>query len=81
MTRMAFVKLIEPNDPGELAFIRSLLDGNGICYTVRGEHFSSLYSGVSALACAVMVEEWEFDRAAILLSKLHDSPPPEREAG
>jgi len=74
---MAFVKLIEPHDPGELAFIRSLLDGNGICYTVRDEYFSSLYSGVWALACAVMVEEWEFDRAAILLSKLHESPPPE----
>jgi hypothetical protein len=79
--RMAFVKLIEPRDPGELAFIRSLLDGNGIFYTVRGEYFSSLYSGVSALACSVMVEEWEFDRAAVLLSKLHDDQSPELDAG
>ena len=75
---MAFVKLIEPRDPGELAFIRSLLDGNDILYVIQNEHFGSLYPGMPPLSCAVMVEEWEFDRAAVLLSKLHDGPPPER---
>ncbi len=78
---MALVKLIQPSDPGELAFVKSLLDGNDIDYVVRNEHFGSLYAGVASLACAVMVQDWEFKRAAILLSKLREGPPSDPEAG
>jgi len=78
---MAFVKLIAPRDPGELAFIRSLLDGNDIAYVIRNEHFGSLYSGVPSLACEVMVPDQELERAEILLSKLREGPAPNPDAG
>lgn len=71
---MAFVKLHESVNPGELAFIKSLLDGNNILYTIQNEHFGSLYSGLSSLPCVVMVIESDLERASILLSKLHEEP-------
>lgn len=78
---MGLVKLLETANPGELAFIKSLLDGNGITYLVRNEHFGSLYSGIPSLACMVMVQDWELERASILLSKLYDEPAPDLDAG
>jgi hypothetical protein len=78
---MGFVTLLETGSPGELAFVKSLLDGNGIAYVVRNEHVGSLYSGLAALACEVMVQDWELERAAMLLSKLREHPAPEPDAG
>jgi len=78
---MSLVTLLETGSPGELAFVKSLLDGNGIAYVVRNEYFGSLYAGVASLACTVMVEEWDLERAAILLSKLREGPPPPPDAG
>ena len=40
------VTLCESGDVGELALIKSLLDGNGIAYTVQHEHVLS--SGLPA---------------------------------
>lgn len=67
---MELVKLTEPKDIGELALIKSLLDGNGIAYVVHNEHVSSLYPGVLLLMCTVMVDETELQRAETLLSRL-----------
>ncbi|MBI5410894.1 MAG: DUF2007 domain-containing protein [Nitrospirae bacterium] len=69
---MAIVKLIEPQDEGELALIKSLLDGNNIQYFVHNEHFGSLYPGLSLPfnRRVVMVEESDFGRAETLLGKL-----------
>ena len=69
---MAIVKLIEPQDEGELALIKSLLDGNNIQYFVHNEHFGSLYPGLSLPfnRRVVMVEESDFGRAGTLLGKL-----------
>ncbi|ULA65910.1 MAG: hypothetical protein LZF62_30030 [Nitrospira sp.] len=64
------VTLREPADVGELALIRSLLDGNGIPYAVEHEHISALYPGVALLGSRVMVEESDRQRAEILLSRL-----------
>jgi hypothetical protein len=77
---MGLVTVLETGSPGELAFVKSLLDGNGIAYVVCNEHFGSLYSGVASLACAVLVQDWELERAAILLSKLRDSPASDLDA-
>ena len=64
------VTLCEPGDVGELALIKSLLDGNGILYAVQHEHIGALYPGVSLLSSRVMVAEGEKQRAEILLSRL-----------
>ncbi len=64
------VTLCEPGDVGELALIRSLLDGNGIPYAVQHEHIGALYPGVALLGSRVMVEERDKQRAEILLSRL-----------
>ncbi|WP_447980375.1 putative signal transducing protein [Candidatus Nitrospira bockiana] len=64
------VVLIEPQNQGELIFIKSLLDANGIRYFVRDEHVGSLYPGVPAVAGTVMVGEDDLDRASTLMSEL-----------
>ena len=64
------VTLCEPGDVGELALIKSLLDGNGIVYAVHHEHMGALYPGVPLLGSRVMVAEAEKQRAEILLSRL-----------
>ena len=64
------VTLCEPGDVGELALIRSLLDGNGIPYAVQHEHIGALYPGVALLGSRVIVEECDRQRAEILLSRL-----------
>jgi hypothetical protein len=69
---MAMVKLIEPYDEGELALIKSLLEGNDIPYFVQNEHFGSLYPGLALPfnARVVMVEESDMARAGTLLGEL-----------
>lgn len=66
---MEFVKLIEPQNPGELALIKSLLDGNEIEYYVQNEHLGGLYN-LPVLPCVVMVRECDLPRAQTLLSLL-----------
>jgi hypothetical protein len=69
---MAIVTLIEPQDEGELALIKSLLEGNNIRYFVQNEHFGSLYPGLSLPfnRRVVMVDESDLGRAGTLLEKL-----------
>jgi hypothetical protein len=64
------VELIRPKDVGELALVKSLLEGNGILHFIQNEHFGSLYGGATSV---VMVPESDLERAVILISKLvHD---------
>lgn len=63
------VKLIEPLDQGELAFVKSLLDANGIRYFVQNEHFGSLYPGLPSVA-SVVVDEADVKRAGKLIRRL-----------
>lgn len=64
------IHLTDAQDVGELAIIKSLLDGNRIAYVIHGEHVSSLYPGVPFLVCRVMVDVSDRVRAEILLSRL-----------
>jgi hypothetical protein len=68
---MGMVVLREAGDMGELAMIKSLLEGSGIPYVVHHEHVGSLYPGVPFLSGRVLVDEALRDRAEVLLSRLH----------
>lgn len=69
---MGLVKLVELHDEGQIALLKSLLDGNGIAYFVQNEHFGSLYPGSASPlnVRVVMVPELELRRAEILLGQL-----------
>ncbi len=67
---MRMVHLINTQDVGELAIIKSLLDGNRIAYVIHGEHMSSLYPGVPFFVSRVMVDVSDQARAQVLLSRL-----------
>jgi hypothetical protein len=67
---MPMIPLINTQDVGELAIIKSLLDGNRIAYVIHGEHMSSLYPGVPFFVSRVMVDVSDQARAEILLSRL-----------
>lgn len=69
-SRMALIHLTSAQDVGELALIKSLLDGNDIAYVIHGEHMSSLYPGMSFVGSRVMVHPSDHTRAEILLSRL-----------
>ncbi len=79
VSRKRFVKLMELQNPGELAFVKSLLDGNDMDYYVQNEHFGALYN-IPVLPSAIMVDEWDLARAQILLSLLRPFPI-RKEAG
>jgi hypothetical protein len=69
---MGMVKLAELHDEGQLALLKSLLDGNGILYFIQNEHFGSLYPGSASPlnTRVVMVPEAELGRAGTLLARL-----------
>ena len=67
---MPMIPLINTQDVGELAIIKSLLDGNRIAYVIHGEHMSSLYPGVPFFVSRVMVDVSDQARAEVLLSRL-----------
>lgn len=79
---MGIVKLIEVDDEGKLALIKSLLDGNDIRYFVQNEHFGSLYPGLALPfnARVVMVHDSDLARAGTLIGKLAEEGSAE-EAG
>ena len=67
---MRIVHLMDVHDVGELAMIKSLLDGNRIPYVIHDEHVSSLYPGVPFLVSRIMVDDSHRGRAITLLSRL-----------
>ncbi|MBH0194292.1 MAG: DUF2007 domain-containing protein [Nitrospira sp.] len=67
---MPMIHLINTQDVGELAIIKSLLDGNRIAYVIHGEHMSSLYPGMPFFVSRVMVDVSDQARAEVLLSRL-----------
>jgi hypothetical protein len=67
---MPMIHLTSAQDVGELAMIKSLLDGNRIAYVIHGEHVSSLYPGMPFIGSRVLVDVSDLVRAEILLSRL-----------
>ena len=77
-----FTKIYECHDEGEISFIKSLLEGNGITFVVENEHFGSLYPGgtIPFNGRNILVPENDVDRVQVLLSRLNE-PPQEYAAG
>ena len=70
---MAFVKLLESQDVGEVAVLKSVLDANRVPHFIQNEHFGSLYPGIPLppnSGMMVMVHEAELKRAAALLREM-----------
>jgi len=67
---MQMVHVMDAHNVGELAMIKSLLDGNRIPYVIHDEHVSSLYPGVPFLVSRIMVDNSHRGRAVTLLSRL-----------
>ena len=67
---MPMIHLTSAQDVGELALIKSLLDGNRIAYVIHDEHVSSLYPGIPFFVSRVMVDDVDQARAVTLLSRL-----------
>ena len=67
---MPMIHLTIAQDVGELAMIKSLLEGNRIAYVIHGEHVSSLYPGMPFVGSRVLVDVSDLARAEILLSRL-----------
>ena len=70
VSRMQMIHLTSARDVGELAMIKSLLEGNRIAYVAHDEHVSSLYPGVPFLLCRIMVDASDRVRAETLLRRL-----------
>lgn len=70
---MQMIHLTNARDIGELAILKSLLDGSRIAYVVHGEHMSSLYPGVLSFVSRIMVDASQQARAEVLLSRLRSS--------
>jgi len=74
------IKLYSPNNESELAFIRTVLDSDGIPYFVHNDHFGSLRIGPPIELFnkkTIMVDEVNEERARELLSHfLSDNKEP-----
>ena len=72
------VALIEPQDEGQLAVMRSLLDANDSLYYVKNDWFGSLYPGfpLPFNQRVIMVLEDDYARAEILVRGLRDEAGP-----
>lgn len=65
--------LYSPNNEGELAVVKSLLDAESISYFVRNEHFGSLNPGPRIPlfnAKTILVEEADLVRARELIANV-----------
>jgi ligand-binding sensor protein len=71
------IELLRPKNEIELAMVRGILDGDGIPYIVRNDHFGSLLGGPIRYDYnekAVMVEEEHAERARELLVHIMEDP-------
>lgn len=87
-----WVQIYATGDPGSIALIKSILEGNGISYFIDGEELQNLFAlgilGVGfnpvAKAAKVLVREEDAEKAVELLSLLDEeeaeSGAPEEEA-
>ena len=64
----AYQAVVETHNAGDRAFLKSLLDAEGIVYYIQGEHVAPYL--FNALPMRVMVRSDHVDRARALLSNV-----------
>ena len=65
-----FIKVFSTPKPGEIALIKSILDGQNIPYYIKGENFNALYGAADGLsAMDIMVRQDYSQDAKELLSE------------
>jgi hypothetical protein len=77
------VTVLETSDPGELAFMESLLRGAGIPFSTKGDHLQSLFAlgaigGYNAVAGPVSIQVSE-EHAEAAAQILEEAMPDESE--
>lgn len=72
-----FIKVFSTPKPGEIALIKSILEGQKIPYYIKGENFGTIYGAANGLSSMdIMVKEECSQDAKLLLS---DFIKPNRE--
>jgi hypothetical protein len=61
------VKLVELQNEGDLALMRSLLDSEGIVYLVLNERTNPLSEAMSFVRPTIMVHEADLEKATALI--------------
>ena len=67
----AFEYILETYNPGDIAFLKSLLDSEGITYFFNGEHFS--YVKQMAIPVRLMVKKDEAEKVRELIKDVNIS--------
>jgi len=68
---MKFVEILNTYNPGDIALIKSLLDGDGIVYRFTGEHFNAMEPMVQPARLKVIEDQVE--RAREILNGFNGS--------
>ncbi|MEJ2640145.1 MAG: DUF2007 domain-containing protein [Desulfosarcinaceae bacterium] len=63
-----FIPILETHNAGDRAFLKSILDAEGIVYFIQGEHVAPYL--FNALPMRVMVREDQADRAREILNDM-----------
>jgi hypothetical protein len=59
--------LLETYNPGDVAFVSSILDGNGIGYNIQNEHFASIHG--LTVPVVFFVDKRDMKRAMKLMKR------------
>ncbi len=66
-----FLKIYSTPKHSEILLIKSILDGQGIPYYIKGENFGTLYGPADGLSSMdIMVKQENFEDAQLLLKEL-----------
>lgn len=65
MERHGYEEILRTSNAGELALIKSLLDGEGIRYVIHGGDIAGMYPGILPARVMVAAEDVEWAREAL----------------
>jgi hypothetical protein len=71
---MSLKEIFSSNDPGEIAFLRSIFEDAGIAIFLFDEHTNSIAGGFAGgfAPCRIMVSESDFEEAMDVLDDIDE---------